>query len=124
MATHPVAIRNGIVDFVVDQLDVGSTNPTGRFIFQTSSAAEVATLNFSATAFGSASSGVATANAITDDTNATGGTTDRCILVSRDETTIIQGTVGTSGTDIIISNTSISAGDTVRITSLTYTGPN
>lgn len=124
MATHPTAIRNDIADFVVDKLDVGSTNAAGQFIFQTSGAAEVATLAMSNPAFGAAAAGVATANAITDDTNATGGTTTQCVLQDRDETTIIEGTVGTSGTDIIISSTTIGAGDTVSITSLTYTAPN
>lgn len=123
MATHPTPVRNGIVDFVVDQLDVGSANATPRLIFQTAANAEVATLNMANPAFGASAAGVATAGAIVDDTSATGGTTTKCILTSRDNTTVIEGTVATSGADINLSSTAIGANDTVRITSLTYTGP-
>lgn len=35
----------------------------------------------------------------------------------------MQGTVGTSGTDLIIDNTSINSGQTVQITSWTWTAP-
>ena len=122
MATHPVAVRNSIVDGVVDQLDTGTGTPT--FVFNTTGDVEVATLAMDGTAaFGASSSGVATANAIADDTNATGGVTTKCILTDRDDLTIIEGTVGTSGTDIIVSSTTIPVGATVQISSLTYTGP-
>jgi hypothetical protein len=53
--THPTAVRTGIADFVVDQLDEGS--PPGHLVFQTSGDVAVATLTFSSTAFGAASSG-------------------------------------------------------------------
>lgn len=123
MATHPTSIRNSIADGVVDQLDNGTGNPT--FIFQTAGDVEVATLLMNGTnAFGAAVAGVATANAIADDTSATGGVTTKCVLNNRDGVTIIQGTVGTSGTDIIISDTTIPVGATVQISSLTYTAPN
>lgn len=121
MATHPTAVRNSIADGVVDQLDLGSTNPTARLVFQTVGAVEVATLNMSNPAFGAAAVGVATAGAITDDTNATGGTTTQAILTDRDNTTIINGTVATSGADINLSSTTIAPGDTVSMSSLTYT---
>ena len=123
MATHPVTVRNGIVDHVVDQLDLGSANPTPRLIFQTVADAEVGTLNMANPAFGDAAAGVATAGTIADDTSATGGTTTKCILTDRDNATIVEGTVATSGADINLSSTSIGANDTLRITSLTYTGP-
>ena len=124
--THPTAVRNSIADGVVDQLDLGTTNAAGQLVLRTAASAEVATLPFSNPAFGAAASGVATANAITDDTNATGGTTDRATLEDRDETTIINCSVGAtgSGEDIELSSTTITAGDTVQITSLTYTAPN
>ncbi len=122
MATHPPAVRNSIADGVVDQLDNGAGNP--EFIFQTDLLATVATLLMNGTnAFGAAAAGIATANAIADDSSAVGGVTDRCVLNDRDGTTIIEGTVGTSGTDIIISDTTIPNGATVQISSLTYTAP-
>lgn len=121
--THPTAIRNGIVDGVVDLLDLGSGNANGQLIFQTSGAAEVATLNMAIPAFGASASGTATANAIASDTNATGGTTTKFELQDRDSGAVILGSVGTSGQDINLSSNIIAATDTVAMTSLTYTGP-
>lgn len=121
--THPVAVRNSIVDGVVDQLDLGSTNSTPRLVFNTSGDVEVATLNMSVTSFGASTGGIATAAAIADDTNATGGTTTKFRLTDRDDGIIIEGSVGTSGTDIILSSIVIAATDTVSMSALTYQGP-
>lgn len=121
--THPVAVRNAIVDLVVDALDVGAGTAEGRLVFQTSGAAEVATLSLANPAFGASASGTATANAIASDTNATGGTTTKFELQDRDGNAEILGSVGTSGQDINLSSNIIAATDTVAMTSLTYTGP-
>ena len=123
--THPVAIRNAIADLVVDKLDLGTTNPNGRLVLNTAGDAEVATLNFANPAFGAAATGAATAGTITDDTSATGGTPTKCILTDRDNTTIVEGSVGAtgSGADIILSSATIGATDTVHISSLGYTAP-
>src|SRR5258708_4906778 len=56
--THPTLVRTALADFVVDQLDEGT--PPGHLVIQTSGGSTVATLTFSATAFGAASSGTAT----------------------------------------------------------------
>lgn len=121
--THATAIRNTIADAVVDAIDAGVGD--GTLELQTSGAVEVATLTFSATAFGAASSGVATAAAITDDTSATGGTITQFQIKNGSGTVIISGSVSASGGggDIVISSTSIGAGDTVSASSLTYTAP-
>ncbi|MCP5010113.1 MAG: hypothetical protein GY942_09065 [Aestuariibacter sp.] len=115
--THPTATRNGIADYIVDQLNSGSIE------FQTSGDVEVATTVFGATAFGAAASGVATANAITDDSSATGGVTTKAELQTSGSTPIVLCAVGTSGSDINLSSTTVGAGDTVSISSLTYTAP-
>lgn len=115
--THPTATRNGLADFIVDQLNSGTVE------IQTSGDVEVATLTFGATAFGAAAAGVATANAITSDTNATGGTAAKAQLKTSGATAIVNCSVGTSGEDINLSSVSIGAGDTVSISSLTYTAP-
>lgn len=70
--THPTAVRDGIANFVVDQLDEGT--PPGSLVFQTSGDVEVATLTLANPAFGASSSGTATAGAIVSDSSATGGT--------------------------------------------------
>jgi len=120
--THTTAIRNGIADYVVDAIDGGTG--AGTLEFQTSGDVEVATLSFSATAFGAAASGTATAATITDDTNATGGTVAKFVIKDGDGTEIFQGTAGDVGTeDIVLSSASIGAGDTVSCSSLTYSAP-
>lgn len=119
--THPVAVRNDLADLIVDKLDVGTTNPSGRLLLNTAGDVEVATLLFSATAFGAAAAGVATANAITDDSSATGGTPTKGQLVDRDENVVVECSVGTSGTDIILSSNVIAATDTFSMSALTYT---
>jgi len=122
--THPTAVRNGIADFVVDQLDEGT--PPGHLVFQTSGDVAVATLTFAATAFGSSASGTATAAAIVSDTNAVGGTIAKARLKNAAGTDkiICSVTATGGGGDIQLSSVIISAGQTVSMTSLTYSAPN
>ena len=120
--THETAVRNGLADYINSQVNAGSTNPGGQIVFQTSANAEVATFQMADPAFGGATGGVITANAITDDTNATGGTVTNFKLTDRNGATVLTGTVTATGGggDITVSSTTIGAGDTVSITSLTY----
>lgn len=119
--THGSTVRTSVCNFIVDKLD--TTGGAASLIFQTSTGGEVATLTMSATAFGAATTAaVATANAITSDTNATGGTVAQFVLrAAVGSADIILGSVDSSGADINISSTSIGGGDTVQVTSLTYT---
>ena len=118
---HETAVRNGIADYVVDGVDTGGA---GTLEFQTSGDVEVATLTFSATAFGAATGGVATASAITSDSSATGGTVAKFVIKNGSGTAILSGTAGDAGTeDIVLSSATIGAGDTVSCSSLTYTAP-
>ena len=118
--THPAAIRTGIADYVVDQLDLNT--PPAKLVFQTSGGTAVATLTFSNPAFGAASAGTATAAAITSDFAAVGGTTTKAELRQGGATPIILCSVTNTGGggDIQLSSTVISAAQTVSITSLTY----
>ena len=115
--THETAARNGIADYIVDQLDGGTLE------IQTSGGVEVATLTFGTPAFGAAAAGVATANAITDDSSATGGTAAKAQLKNSGATAVVNCSVGTSGEDINLSSVAIGAGYKVSISSLTYTAP-
>lgn len=121
--THPTAVRDGICNFVVDQLDEGT--PPGTLVFQTSGDVEVATLALSTTAFGASSSGTATAAAITSDSSATGGTIAKVRLKNAAGTDKIIGSVTATGGggDITLNSVIISAGQSVSVTSLTYTAP-
>lgn len=123
MATLSTGARNAACNAVVDLLDVGTTDATGDLQFQTAGSAAVATLNFSNPAFGNAASGTATANAISSDTSAVGGTTTKASLRDRNNAEVLSVTVGTSGAEINLSSTAIGAGDTVAVSSLTITQP-
>lgn len=119
--THTTAVRNTLADAVVDLIDGGAG--AGFLEFQTSGDVEVATLTFSDPAFGASSGGTATANSITDDSSATGGTTDRFDVEDSNNLDVFFGSVATSGADINLSSVAIGAGDTVSVTSLTYSAP-
>lgn len=120
--THPTAVRNAIADLVVDSLDGGSP---GKLVFRTSGDVAVATLTFSNPAFGSASSGTATASAITSDTNAVGGTIAKATLENSAGTVKVNCSVTATGGggDIQLSSVVVSAGQTVSMSSLTYSAP-
>lgn len=109
--------RNAAADAVVDLLDGGTIQ------LQTSGGTEVATLTFGTPAFGAAATGVATANSITSDTSATGGTVTKAAFYTSGAAKVMECAVGTSGSDINMDSTTVSAGVTVAITSLTYTQP-
>lgn len=121
--THPTAVRTSIADFVVDKLDAGAA--AAYMEFQTSANAEVATLPMSDPAFGAAVAGVATASAITSDTSATGGTIAKAKFFDSDANEIFACSVTATGGggDIELSSVVVSAGQTVAMTSLTYTAP-
>lgn len=121
--THPTAVRNGIADFVVDQLDEGS--PPGDLVLLTSGDVVVATLPLSNPACGSAVAGVATFGAITSDTNAVGGIVAKCSLRNAAGTEKWAGSVTTvgGGGDITLNSVSVAAGQTVNMSSLQYTAP-
>lgn len=96
--THVTALRNTLADAAVDAIDGGAG--AGLLEFRTSGDVEVATLTFSDPAFGAASSGTATASAITADASATGG-----------------------GGDIELNSVVVSAGQQVSVSAMTYSAP-
>ena len=123
--THPTDVRNGIADYVVDLIDAGGA---GTIVFQDggSSDSAVATLLFSATAFGAASNGVAAADTIVGDSSCNAGTVTKFTVFSGAGDSCFTGSVTATGGggDIILSSTSIGQGDTITISSLTYEAPN
>lgn len=120
VVTHPTGVRNTLADTVVDLIDVSGP---GALEIQAAGGAEVATLAFGNPAFGAATGGTATANPISNDTNATGGTAAQFEANDGADAQVFLGSVGTSGEDINLSSVTIGAGDTVSISSLTYTAP-
>lgn len=84
----------------------------------------LSTLTFGASAFATAVNGVATANAITQDSSAAlGGTVTFARLCTSGGAAVADVSVGTSGTELIINSTTIVQGLIVQCSSLTYTQP-
>lgn len=134
MANNPQitnAAASAAADAVVDLIDAGAAAGKLR-IYDGSQPATadtavsgqtlLAELTFSDPAFGAASNGVATANAITGDTSADAtGTASWFRVLDSNNVVIFDGTVGTASADLILNTVSIVAGAAVSITALTYT---
>jgi hypothetical protein len=120
--THTTAARNAATDAVTALIGA-----SGKLAFRTTGTVSapgtvVATLSLSATAFGASATGTATANAITSDTNAAGGTVATATLQTSGGTVVIHCAVAASASDINMTNgLVVTAGDTVSCSSLTYT---
>ena len=126
------AAANAEVDSLCTLLNTGylriydSTGGTGQpATADTAIGSQVllAELRFGATAFGAGSSGVATANAITQDSaaNATGTATWFRTLKSDGTSVVGDGSVGTSGADCNLNTVSIVLNAVVSVTSMTIT---
>ncbi len=115
-------LRNVLADAIDNEINTGVG--TATFVFETAGDVEVATINLQNPAFGAAATGVITlAGVPLSDLSATGGTTVQASVFDRDTTKQFELTVGTSGTEIIISSTVIGATDQVDLTALTVTVP-
>lgn len=83
---------------------------------------KLARLTFGSTAFGSAVAGVATANAITQDSSADAtGTAAWFRACKSDGSAVFDGSVGTSDCNLNISTTSIVVGQIITCSSCVYT---
>ena len=122
--THSTAARDAATNAVTALIAT-----SGKLVFRLAGTvgapgAAVATLPLSATAFGASSAGVATAAAITSDTNAAGNASAVATATLETSTgvVVIHCAVAASASDINMTNgLTIAAGDTVTCTSLTYT---
>lgn len=139
MANDPsitVAAQNAACNAIVDLLDAGNEAAQLRIYDGTPPDTVndalvgntlLAALVMSDPAYGNASNGIATASAISDDASADNGGTAtfhrQGSMNSGTFTPVIQGTVGTSGSDLNLVDTTIVQGGPVEITSLTYTQP-
>jgi hypothetical protein len=117
-----LGLRNTLADAIDTAFNVSGP---GTLLFETSGDVEVATLaSVQNPAFGGAAAGVITLLGVTlSDTSATGGTTTQ--FSGRNGAALKQWelTVGTGGTEIIISSTIVGATDQVDLTALTITVP-
>lgn len=116
------ALRSVLADAIDAEINTGAG--TATLLFETSADAEVATINLANPAFGAAASGVITlAGVPLSDVSATGGTVAQASIYDRDGSKQFELTVGTGGTEIIISSTAVAATDQVDLTALTITVP-
>ncbi|MCK2219709.1 hypothetical protein MF672_038830 [Actinomadura sp. ATCC 31491] len=135
MATRiPDAVRNAAADAVVDRIDTGSTNAQGRLRIYTGtqpasantapSGTLLAEVSLANPAFSASSAGVATLlGTPLSTTGVAAGTAGWFRIVDRDANTVLDGSAGTSGTELILNTTTISIGATVQITAGTITMP-
>ena len=125
-------VRNNACNAVVDSIDAGSgagalkiytgaqptavsDNPTGTLL---------GTLPFSDPAFGNASTGVATASAITSDTSAdNSGTAGHACIFDSDNNPLMDMTCGLGSGDLNFDNNVIVAGGIIAVSSMTVTVP-
>lgn len=122
--------RNAAVDAIATLLNSGTiairsgSPPTN--VADANSGTLLGTLTFGNPAFGSGSTGVATANAITSDTSADASAdAGHFRLISSGAVTIAQGTAGEAADtpDLVFDEKSIVAGGTIAISSMTLTMP-
>ncbi len=122
--THSTAFRNTVADAHTTALGA-SPRLAFRLAGTVGSPGTIAaTLIMSATPLGAASGGVATANAIASDTNATGNASPvaNATLQTSGGTVVSHCAVAASASDINLTNgLTIGAGDTVACSSLSYT---
>ena len=120
--TYSTAAKTARMEAVIAQIDAGAG--AGKLKIRNSSNTILATITL-ADPSGTASSGVLTFDFDPDvsDTSADAtGTADNAIITDSNDVTVISGlTVGTSGTDIVLDSTSITAGQTVTLTTGTIT---
>ena len=126
--TYSTTLRNNSLDELTALIDAGASG--GHLIIQGAGPAKLAELRFAATSFaaaGTPSAGKIVANSITADSSATGtGTATGFIMTASAATgtTIVSGTCATSGGDLNLSTVSITAGDTVTVSSFIITDGN
>jgi hypothetical protein len=113
---HTALLNSGFLDIY------DGTQPTTA---DTAIGAQVllASLTFNATAFGAPSNGVATANAITQDSsaNATGTATWYRCFKSNHTDEVEDGSVGTATSNLVLNSVAISSGAAVQVSSFTHT---
>jgi hypothetical protein len=131
---YSALLRNAMQDAITTQCGASALlkiySGTQAATPETAIGAQVllATLTCNATFAPAASGGVLTLNAITNGTGtagAGGGTTATWFrLETSGSTAKIDGTVGTTGCDLNLNNTSIATGQTVSVTAFTLTNGN
>ena len=112
--------RDALADALNTTINLGGA---ASLVFETAGDVEVATCLMSDPAFGAAASGVLTAAAIADDTDATGGLVNQASIYNGNAAKIMELSVAVSGSEVDMSNLTVSAGDAVSVSTLPVTMP-
>ena len=119
--THNSTARNLMADQVTALLDAGAT--FGRLLMKDSGSTTVVNMQMGSSAFGVATSGICTAETIVDSTALLAATVVEGVLSASCSTEHILFLISSTGGagDLQLSSNILSSGQTVSITSLTYT---
>lgn len=120
------AVRTAACDAIVDLLDLGAATDSDCVIMTAASATPLVSISLGATAFGAATNGVANMTLATATGTATAaGTAARFKLQDGDNTKLMDGNVGTTGTSFTMSitNTTIAVSDVIQLTAMSVTVP-
>jgi len=127
--------RKKSTDAIVDAVDAGSTNSTGRLLIYTGSQPAtpqttatgtlLATINFAATAFSAADSNASAglAGGAISATATASGTAGYFRVTDKDNVAIFDGSVGESGEDLNFDESSFVEGGTVTVSSFALSTP-
>ncbi len=132
MALNPhflLATRNAMLDRITTDIGTSAVmniyagvQPADTSAATTAANVVVATPTFPSTnAFGAAAAGVITANTITSDASAAGGTAAWFAICKSTGLRVVDGSVGTATSDLILNSVTISTGAAVAITAFTIT---
>jgi hypothetical protein len=116
-------VRNEIANYVTGLINAGPA--AGKLVFQDVQGKTVATLTFADPAFAPATNGLATANAITPDFNALGGTINKAVAQDSTGKSVFTCTVTATGGagDIQLSGLAVAVGQQVSLSTLAYVAP-
>ena len=118
--SHGAATRTALCNAAVDLVDGGSG--AGKLKFLTSTDTVLCTITLADPAFGAASGpsalllGVPLTGTVT-----VAGTIAKFYFTDSADTTVIAGSVGTSGQDINLSSVTVAVNDVIQLDSITYT---
>ena len=124
MTTLSTAARNAACNATVDLVDVGSGSHGSVSIRDADNAVEFVVIDLPEPAFGSAVTGVATAQGTPfSGVAAESGDMARYVVLDEDGNEVWRGTIGTTGADMIVDAVEIAVGQTLVINSWTHTVP-
>lgn len=117
--SHSAALRGVLAQAILTAIDQGSSY--GKIKIYTSGDSLLATITLQDPAM-TRSGAVLTLQGTPLSATASGtGTAAKFTVTDSDDNVIYQGSVGISGADLTIDNTSVNSGQTVRVTAHTYT---